>query len=146
MSLVQTPPDTHPAVRPRCGPRPRPQRAFAGPAHPLLTGLLLAVPLDSVQPAQFDLTLGLRWPAQHLTVGARADFIAAQNRVPVGVETSAAYDLCDLLLTWEPPMIAGQALRIDLRVNNLTDPAFQPYLSAIDGPGRNLKANLAWGF
>jgi hemoglobin/transferrin/lactoferrin receptor protein len=45
-----------------------------------------------------------------------------------------------------PAAIAEQALRIDLGVDNLTDRGCQPYLSAIDGPGRNIKTTLAWRF
>lgn len=103
-------------------------------------------PLGGIPPDQWVVNAGLRVPGQDLAFGWRGRFVAAQDRVPTGVEPSSAYDLHDLFLTWHPPMVPQRALRLDLGIDNLMDRAYRPYLSVIDGPGRNLKATLAYTF
>ncbi|MBK1706011.1 TonB-dependent receptor [Halochromatium glycolicum] len=102
-------------------------------------------PLASVQPDEWIARLGLRFPAQGLEIGARGRFIAAQERVPEGVEPSEEYDLYDLWLTWRPAeRLAG--LSLDLGIDNLLDEDYTPYLSVLQGPGRNIKATLSYRF
>jgi hemoglobin/transferrin/lactoferrin receptor protein len=102
-------------------------------------------PLASVQPDEWMARVGLRFPAQGLELGARGRFLAAQDRVPEGVEPSEDYQLYDLWLSWRPS--AGRAgLSLDLGVDNLLDEDYRPYLSALKGPGRNLKATLSYRF
>ena len=102
-------------------------------------------PLASVQPDEWMARLGLRFPAQNLEAGAQGRFIAAQNRVPEGVEPASSHQLYDLWLSWRPSQqLAG--LSLDLGIDNLLDEDYTPYLSALQGPGRNFKATLSYRF
>ena len=102
-------------------------------------------PLASVQPDEWIARLGLRFPTQGLEIGARGRFIAAQDRVPEGIEPSDSYNLYDIWLTWRPTeRLAG--LSLDLGVDNLLDEDYTPYLSVLQGPGRNIKATVSYNF
>ncbi|MFW5723145.1 MAG: TonB-dependent hemoglobin/transferrin/lactoferrin family receptor [Halochromatium sp.] len=102
-------------------------------------------PLASVQPDEWIARLGLRFPAQSLETGAQGRFIAAQNRVPEGVEPASSHQLYDLWLTWRPDRpLAG--LSLDVGIDNLLDEDYTPYGSVLQGPGRNLKATLSYRF
>lgn len=102
-------------------------------------------PLASVQPDEWISRLGLRFPAQGLEIGARGRFIAAQERVPEGIEPSDSYNLYDIWLRWRPAeRMAG--LSLDLGIDNLLDEDYRPYLSVLQGPGRNIKATLSYNF
>ncbi len=102
-------------------------------------------PLASIQPDEWIARLGLRFPTQGLEIGARGRFIAAQDRVPEGIEPSDSYNLYDIWLTWRPTeRLAG--LSLDLGVDNLLDEDYTPYLSVLQGPGRNIKATVSYNF
>jgi len=122
-------------------------RWFAGLAYAQTRGdnETTGEPLASVQPDEWISRLGLRFPAQGLEIGARGRFIAAQDRVPEGIEPSERYNLYDIWLTWRPTeRLAG--LSLDLGVDNLLDEDYTPYLSVLQGPGRNIKATLSYSF
>lgn len=122
-------------------------RWFAGLAYAQTRGdnETTGEPLASVQPDEWISRLGLRFPAQGLEIGARGRFIAAQDRVPEGIEPSESYNLYDIWLTWRPTeRLAG--LSLDLGVDNLLDEDYTPYLSVLQGPGRNIKATLSYSF
>jgi hemoglobin/transferrin/lactoferrin receptor protein len=123
------------------------QRWFAGVAYAQTRGEDddTGEPLSSVQPDAWTLRAGLRFPAQNLTVGWDANLVDAQDRVPEGGEASDSYQVHDIWLTWTPGgQLAG--LRVDFGVDNLFDEDYQPYLSALKAPGRNIKATVAWRF
>ncbi|WP_338073202.1 TonB-dependent hemoglobin/transferrin/lactoferrin family receptor [Halochromatium salexigens] len=122
-------------------------RWFAGLAYAQTRGdnETTGKPLASVQPDEWISRLGLRFPAQGLEIGARGRFIAAQDRVPEGIEPSDSYNLYDIWLRWQPAeRLAG--LSLDLGVDNLLDEDYRPYLSVLQGPGRNIKATLSYNF
>ncbi|GAB0149398.1 TonB-dependent hemoglobin/transferrin/lactoferrin family receptor [Marichromatium sp. PS1] len=99
-------------------------------------------PLSSVQPDTWQFETGLRLPEQRVELGWRARFVAEQDRVPVDGTPADAYQLHDLWLTWRP----HRDLTLDLGIDNLFDEDYLPYLSALEGPGRNLKATLSYRF
>lgn len=99
-------------------------------------------PLSSIQPDEWVLRAGLRFPAQGVLLGWRSRFVAAQNRVPDGVTPSASYDLHDIWLRWRPVT----QLTLDVGVDNLFDEDYQPYLSSLTAPGRNIKATVSYQF
>ncbi len=102
-------------------------------------------PLSSVQPDTWTLEAGLRFPAQGVRVGWTGRFVAAQNEVPADGTPSNRYDVHDLWLTWKPAdRLAGFSL--ELGVDNLFDEDYQPYLSSLQAPGRNIKAAVSYRF
>ncbi|WPL17091.1 Heme/hemopexin utilization protein C precursor [Thiorhodovibrio winogradskyi] len=103
-------------------------------------------PLSAIEPDQLTLQAGLRFPMRDIDLGARARLVAAQNRVPEGGTPSDAYQLYDLWLSWNPASGRGQGPSLNLAVDNLLDADYQPYLSALPGPGRNIKLTLAYRF
>lgn len=103
-------------------------------------------PLSAIEPDQWTLQAGLRFPARDIDLGARARLVAAQNRVPEGGTPSDPYQLYDLWLSWSPASRRGQGPSLNLAVDNLLDEDYQPYLSALQGPGRNIQLSLAYRF
>lgn len=102
-------------------------------------------PLSSVQPDTWTLTAGLRFPAQGVRLGWTGRFVAAQDEVPADGTPSERYQVHDVALTWKPAdRLAGFSL--ELGVDNLLDEDYQPYLSALKSPGRNIKAAIGYRF
>jgi hemoglobin/transferrin/lactoferrin receptor protein len=54
--------------------------------------------------------------------------------------------VCSVYITWQPPQVKNQALRLDFGIDNLMDRDYLPYLSAIEGPGRNVKLTMVLSF
>ncbi|MBK1648024.1 TonB-dependent hemoglobin/transferrin/lactoferrin family receptor [Rhabdochromatium marinum] len=103
-------------------------------------------PLSAIEPDQWTLQAGMQMPQRDIDFGARARLVAAQNRVPASGTPSDAYQLYDLWLSWNPASRQGQGPSLNLAVDNLLDEDYQPYLSALQGPGRNIKLMLAYRF
>nr|WP_242467346.1 TonB-dependent hemoglobin/transferrin/lactoferrin family receptor [Thiocapsa imhoffii] len=123
-------------------------RWFARAGYGLTTGkdMESGEPLGGIPANELILSAGGRLPSHGLSFGWRGRFVAAQDRVPAGVEASSSYDLHDLYLTWQPPQVKHQALRLDFGIDNLMDRDYLPYLSAIEGPGRNIKLTMVVSF
>ncbi len=102
-------------------------------------------PLASVSPDEWITRLGVRVPAQGVEAGWRGRFVAAQNRVPAGIEPSTTFDVQDIWLTWSPGgRLAG--LNLDLGVDNLFNADYTPYQAVLKAPGRNIKATVRYAF
>lgn len=102
-------------------------------------------PLSNVQPDTWTLRAALRFPAQGVRMGWTGRFVAAQDEVPEDGTPSESYALHDLSLTWKPTdTLAG--ISLELGVDNLLDEDYQPYLSALKSPGRNIKAAVSYRF
>lgn len=99
-------------------------------------------PLGSVQPDEWLLRAGLRFPSEGLQVGWRGRLVAAQDEVPEGVTPSDSYDVHDIWLRWQPVT----SLTLDFGVDNLLDEDYAPYLSSLTAPGRNIKAAITYRF
>ncbi|WP_082674101.1 TonB-dependent hemoglobin/transferrin/lactoferrin family receptor [Thiohalocapsa sp. ML1] len=122
-------------------------RWFAGFAYAQTRGddENTGAPLASVSPDEWIAQAGLRFPAQGVDLGWRGRFVAAQNRVPAGIEPSRSFDVQDIWLTWSPGgRLAG--LNLDLGVDNLFDATYTPYQTVLMAPGRNLKAGVRYAF
>jgi hemoglobin/transferrin/lactoferrin receptor protein len=122
-------------------------RWFAGFAYAQTRGddENTGAPLASVSPDEWIAQAGLRFPAQGVDLGWRGRFVAAQNRVPAGIEPSRSFDVQDIWLTWSPGgRLTG--LNLDLGVDNLFDAAYTPYQTVLMAPGRNLKAGVRYAF
>lgn len=102
-------------------------------------------PLSSVQPDAWTLRAGLRFPAQRVRIGWTGRFVDAQDEVPEDGTPSESYQVHDLWLTWKPAgKLAG--LSLQLGADNLFDEDYQPYLSELKAPGRNIKVALSYRF
>ncbi len=101
--------------------------------------------LSSVQPDTWTLKAGLRFPAQGVRLGWTGRFVSAQNEIPEDGTPSDSFDVHDLWLTWKPAdTLTG--LSLELGVDNLLDEDYQPYLSGLKSPGRNIKAAVSYRF
>ena len=101
-------------------------------------------PLASIQPRKAVLGVsysGLPWD---VTVGGRARIVAAQDRVPAGVQPTPGYSVYDLFATWQPHAGLLQGFRLDLGVDNLSDKAYRRHLAGIPEAGINPKATIAY--
>lgn len=123
-------------------------RWFARAGYGLTSGedMDTGQPLGGIPANELILSAGGQVPSHGLSFGWRGRFVAAQDRVPAEVEESSAYDLHEVFLTWQPPRVKNQALRLDFGIDNLMDREYLPYLSAIEGPGRNVKLTMVVSF
>jgi hemoglobin/transferrin/lactoferrin receptor protein len=102
-------------------------------------------PLSDVQPDTWTLAAGLRFPAHGVRIGWTGRFVAAQDEVPEDGTPSDSHKVHYIWLTWRPAdTLAG--LSLELGIDNLLDEDYQPYLSALKSPGRNIKAAISYWF
>lgn len=140
------------------------ERWFAGLSYSFMSGKRQASPrnpwheqdtwLSDIPPRKATTTLGVRFPAQGLTLGWRGEFVRRQDRSPTdgdpkagswSLPKSRGYALHGLFAAWQPPH--WQALTVRLTADNIFNRRYAPYLGElVSGVGRNIKASVAWHF
>jgi hemoglobin/transferrin/lactoferrin receptor protein len=83
------------------------------------------------------------------TTGARANYMAAQNRVPSGqalIVTTPSAATFDLYASYTPNTPRLQGMRLDVGVDNVFDKNYRRQLAFIPEAGRNIKATMSWKF
>lgn len=105
------------------------------------TGLTLA---DT--PAQnLAVTLGAKFPVQHVVAGWRGQFYS--DITTSSVATSAdGYALHDLFITWSPEEGALAGLDVNFTLANVFDTAYRNNLTLDNGEGRNAKLTISKSF
>lgn len=78
-------------------------------------------------------------------LGARVTAVATQDRVRADASETPGYTLWDAFVTWQPARF-DRRMRVDFRVDNLTDRQYRPHNSALPDPGRNLSVRASWQF
>jgi hemoglobin/transferrin/lactoferrin receptor protein len=97
-------------------------------------------------------TLGVKFPAQDISVGWRGKFVAKQDRVlPINnfyrLPPSSGYGLHSLFVTWKPQGGKLDGLEARLSVDNIFNRNYQPYLSeGVTGVGRDVRLSLSKRF
>lgn len=98
--------------------------------------------LYSAPADQVTVTGGIRAFNEKLTAGARARFVAAQDRIPTSTLTvylaSEAYTLVDLFAYYE----VNDKVSLSLNIDNLFDEDYRQYLDQTDSPGLNARFGL----
>jgi hemoglobin/transferrin/lactoferrin receptor protein len=92
------------------------------------------------------LTVGYQFREWDLVVGGRGKFVAAQDRVPAGVNKTSGYALFDLFLSWQPSDGPLRGARFDVGIDNLTDKRYRDHLTPNLDPGRNFKLAASFQF
>lgn len=103
----------------------------------------LDIPLQSIPADEVGVVLAARFFEGRLETGTRLLYTGAQKRLLLGpnrVPETASYQLVDLFATWLPT----PALRVDLRIDNLTDETYRRHLSQINDPGRSVRLQVSW--
>ncbi len=103
-------------------------------------------PLSNIPADEWDIRLGLRSPAKHLSLGWHTRIVDDQNRVPTGGTTTKGYTVHDLNLTWVPTRGELKGLRVDFGIDNVTDKDYRRHLSTLKEPGRNVKMSVSYRF
>ncbi len=107
-----------------------------------------AYDLNSLMPDVVTTVATFKVPEAEALLNARLTFAGSfsKNYNPVSNdppnEARGSYTLLDLYATWAPQEILGGALkglRIDFGVDNVTDENYEPYISGVSAPGRNVK-------
>ncbi|MCG5525392.1 TonB-dependent hemoglobin/transferrin/lactoferrin family receptor [Ectothiorhodospira haloalkaliphila] len=102
-------------------------------------------PLSGIPADSLSLEGGIHVMGGQLTLGGRLTRAWSQDRVPDGGESTDGYTLTDLFMTLQPKA-AGERLRLDFGIDNVTDKAYRPHLAAINDPGRNVKIQASYRF
>lgn len=101
------------------------------------------IPLESI-PGD-EVGLRIERTVRSLFVGGQVVHTAEQDRLfvtPFGAQPTPAHTRIDLFATWQ----ATPALRINARVDNLTDTTYRRHLTLINQPGRSIKLQAAYVF
>jgi len=126
---------------------------FAGVAASLIRGdnRFTDQPLTSIAPDEVFLTIGGKIPEHDVRFGWDARFVAAQDRVPSGTNTTGlryqAFDVHDMFASWKPQDGPLTGFEVVGRVDNIFDERYQEYLQTA-GPakGRTFKLSVARTF
>jgi hemoglobin/transferrin/lactoferrin receptor protein len=102
--------------------------------------------IASIPAHKLALTVGYQIPNWDLVLGARAKFVAEQDKVPAGTLATDGYALFDLFVSWQPTSGPLAGARVDLGVDNLTDKRYRDHLAANFDPGRNFKIAVSKQF
>ncbi len=82
-----------------------------------------------------------------LSFGARGSFHLEQDRVAFSSQpVTEAYNLYDIYMTWAPLINGVEDMQVVLGVDNVSDEFYEPHLSNLPGPGRNIKISAAFQF
>ncbi len=103
----------------------------------------LDIPLQSIPADEIGMVVAVRWLDGRLETGTRLLYTAAQKRLLLGpnrVPKTPSHQLVDLFASWLPT----PSVRVDLRVDNLTDEAYRRHLSQINDPGRSVRLQVSW--
>jgi hemoglobin/transferrin/lactoferrin receptor protein len=103
----------------------------------------LGIPLESI-PGD-EVGLRIERSVRSLFVGGQIVHTAEQDRLfvtPFGAQPTPAHTRLDLFTTWQ----ATPALRINARIDNLTDTTYRRHLTLINQPGRSIKLQAAYVF
>lgn len=103
----------------------------------------LDIPLQSIPADEIGMVVAVRWLDGRLETGTRLLYTAAQKRLLLGpnrVPKTPSNQLVDLFASWLPT----PSVRVDLRVDNLTDEAYRRHLSQINDPGRSVRLQVSW--
>ena len=103
-------------------------------------------PLSAIPADEWDIRLGLRSPAKHLSLGWHTRIVDDQNRVPGGGTTTEGYTVHDLNLTWAPTREGLKGLRVDFGIDNVTDKDYRRHNAVLKEPGRNVKMSVSYRF
>jgi hemoglobin/transferrin/lactoferrin receptor protein len=107
--------------------------------------------LANIAPDEVAFTIGGKLPDRYLRFGWDARFVAGQERVPTGTDTSGlryqAFNVHDIFLSWKPEEGRLAGYEFTARVDNIFDTNYQEYLqAAAPAKGRTFKATLAKTF
>jgi hemoglobin/transferrin/lactoferrin receptor protein len=127
---------------------------FGAVAASVLRGdnLVTNQPLSDTPADKVSFTLGYRFLASGVTLGARSVANAAQTRVPTGTPQTGGYAVWDVFASWQPTDEALKDFRFDLAADNLFDKVYRRsnWNSATPAPfyetGRNFKLAASWRF
>ena len=104
---------------------------------------LMNIPADAIK-------LHMAWDQPQWRIGLRVNHYRKQDRVPAQdlngatLQTTPAYTLLDLYARWQPEVIRGHKLTINVGVDNATDRQYRPHLSNLNSPGRSLRLALSY--
>jgi hemoglobin/transferrin/lactoferrin receptor protein len=103
----------------------------------------LGIPLESI-PGD-EIGLRLERSGRSLLFGGQAVHTAEQDRLfvtPFGARPTPSHTRIDLFASWQ----ATPALRIDVRIDNLTDATYRRHLTLINQPGRSIELQAGYRF
>jgi hemoglobin/transferrin/lactoferrin receptor protein len=103
----------------------------------------LGIPLESIPGDE----VGLRVERSRggLLLGARLVHTAEQDRLfvtPFGAQPTPSHTLLDLFAGWQ----ISPSLRLNARIDNLTDETYRRHLTLINQPGRSVQVQLRYAF
>lgn len=102
------------------------------------------LPIDSVPPEKFVLTLGGKLPEWAATYGWRGEFVAAHDRVAVPTAATPGFATQNLFASWAPFDGPLTGLKVDFAVNNIFDKRYYDPLSTLPEPGRDFRLTVAY--
>jgi hemoglobin/transferrin/lactoferrin receptor protein len=120
------------------------RRWFIGVAahHIEGTDLTSGQPLLTIPADQLTLTAGVRLLDERLVLGARARFVAAQDRVPTGATPASEYVVADIFAQYNH----SDDLAFNLNIDNVFDKAYTQYLDQSASPGLNVRLGMTMRF
>ena len=103
----------------------------------------LGIPLESIPGDE----IGVRLERQRgdLLLGGQLVYTAEQDRLfvtPFGAQPTPSHTLLDLFMGWQ----IQPSLRLNARVDNLTDETYRRHLTLINQPGRSVQVQLRYAF
>jgi hemoglobin/transferrin/lactoferrin receptor protein len=101
--------------------------------------------LTSVPADKLVLTLGARIPQIDVSFGVTNEYVWGQDRTTDALKTDAV-NLVGLFASWEPSEGPLKGFRLDAGIENLTDEEYVRYLAEEEGPGRDYRVAISYGF
>lgn len=102
-------------------------------------------PLATIPPKKVVIGLSYFHDPWDLTVGARAQLVDGQDRVPEGMSPTPGYAVYDLFLSWTPRRVRWlDGMRFNFGLDNLTDKRYRRHLAVIPKAGINPKVSVSY--
>lgn len=104
-----------------------------------------AQPLATIPPKKGVIGLTYFHAPWDVVVGARAQLVDGQDRVPAGVSPTPGYTVYDLFLSWTPRQVRSlDGMRFHVGIDNFTDKRYRRHLAAIPEAGINPKVSVSY--
>ncbi|WP_166645279.1 TonB-dependent hemoglobin/transferrin/lactoferrin family receptor [Dongia mobilis] len=102
--------------------------------------------LNSIPADKLVLTVGARVPDIDVTFGVTNEYIWSQNRAADEELRTDGVNLVGLFASWEPSEGMLRGFRLDAGIENLTDEEYTRFLATEEGPGRDYRVAVSYGF